>query len=77
MLRCKDIYARATEYQERQLSWGHRLKFRLHLAMCRACRDFVAQMERTRGLLREIGRGEPSSPEENDLVELLRRHSKP
>lgn len=56
MLSCKDVTARATAFLERDLSWWERLQIRLHLAMCAACRRYLAQMAATRELLRRLGR---------------------
>lgn len=55
MLNCKDVTARATAFLERDLSWWGRLQMRLHLAMCAACRQYLAQMAATRELLRRFG----------------------
>lgn len=55
MLSCKEVTERATAYLERDLSWWERLQMRLHLAMCAACRQYLAQMATTRRLLRRLG----------------------
>lgn len=55
MLSCKEVTERATAYLESDLSWWERLKMRLHLAMCAACRQYMTQMAATRRLLRRLG----------------------
>ncbi|MEW6322289.1 MAG: zf-HC2 domain-containing protein [Acidobacteriota bacterium] len=61
MLNCRDVTERVTDYLERDLSWWERLWFRLHLAMCAACRRYVAQMRTTTQLLRQLGE-RPADP---------------
>jgi hypothetical protein len=61
MLTCKDVTERCTDYLERDVSWGARLQYRMHLAMCAVCRRYVAQMRVTAAILRRLG-GEPPPP---------------
>jgi anti-sigma factor RsiW len=58
MLTCKDVTERVTAYLERDLSWWERVQFELHLAMCRFCRRYAAQMRATMAALRRLA--EPS-----------------
>lgn len=79
MLSCKEMTELATAYQERSLGFVQRLKFRLHLAMCDACRRYVRQLEATVGALRNAV-APPSEPSKDDLdaaVSAFRRWNKP
>ncbi len=77
MLECKDIYALATDYQERKLPWGKRLQFRLHLYMCDACSAFLAQLGRTRTLLGNLRGPALGEEEERELLARLRQRKPP
>ena len=72
MLSCRDIVAMATEHAEGQLPFGLRLRVRLHLLLCAACRLFYVQLDELRGLLAGLGRA-PRAAEEAELIESLRR----
>lgn len=54
MLTCKDIATLATDHLEGRLSFGQRLRIRLHLAMCRHCRTYVEQIAQTIDTLRRM-----------------------
>lgn len=60
MLTCKDVTERCTDYLERDVSWGARLQYWMHLAMCAVCRRYVAQMQATAAILRRLGDEGPS-----------------
>lgn len=55
MLTCKDVSERCTDYLERDLSWGERIQYWMHLAMCAMCRRYVAQMRTTTAILTRLG----------------------
>lgn len=44
MLSCKELVACASDYLDRQLTLGERLKVHHHLLCCRNCRRFIRQM---------------------------------
>ena len=72
MLSCRDIVGRCDEAIAGELSWGQRLRWRLHLAMCRHCRRFVRQYAHMLALL--AARPEPASDREVEAVlERVRR----
>lgn len=73
MLRCKDIYARASDYQDRKLSFRERAAFWMHLRLCDGCRALLAQLAATKALLGKLRAGGLSGGEESELAELLRR----
>jgi hypothetical protein len=41
---CKDISRLVSDRMDRPLSWGKRLRIRVHLMMCRGCSNFARQM---------------------------------
>jgi predicted anti-sigma-YlaC factor YlaD len=55
MLTCRQVADRASDYLEREASPFTRLQIRLHLLMCRACRQYVRQLALTRDALRAMG----------------------
>ncbi|MBE0414779.1 anti-sigma factor [Yoonia sp.] len=74
MLSCKDIADRASALNDGELSGWDALQIRLHLAMCKGCSRFVAQMRATDQLAaRASDPGEPLEHEADDrrLTEIL------
>ena len=52
---CTEVVEKATEFTEAALPPGDRLRFRLHLVHCSACRRFVAQLRATAEACRRLG----------------------
>ena len=53
MLTCRQMTELVTEYLEGTLSWKDRLRFQLHLGICRHCREYLREMKLT---ARTLGR---------------------
>jgi anti-sigma factor RsiW len=70
MLTCKEITELVTDHAEGNLSFMDRIRFHMHIGMCRHCRRYVRQVKATAAAL---GRLPPPElpPELED--ELLRR----
>ncbi len=51
MLTCKEITELATDYAEGNLSFMDRVRFQMHIGMCRNCRRYVRQVKATAGAL--------------------------
>jgi predicted anti-sigma-YlaC factor YlaD len=51
LLSCRDVTERATDLMERRLPLREWLAMRVHLGMCRACRNYMDQLRKTVGLL--------------------------
>jgi len=70
MLTCKQLTELVTEYLEGRMSLADRIRFQLHIGMCRHCRAYLRQMRQT---IRTLGKlpDEPVPPEV--LEDLLRR----
>jgi anti-sigma factor ChrR (cupin superfamily) len=70
MLTCKQITELVTAYAEGQLRFMDRLRFQMHIGMCKNCRAYVRQLQATAKAMGKLP--EPEIPP--DLKdELLRR----
>jgi predicted anti-sigma-YlaC factor YlaD len=47
MLTCQELTELVTDYLEGRQSLGQRLRFEIHLGMCRHCRAYLRQMKET------------------------------
>ena len=75
MLNCREILERASDYLDATLPWHVRLQVRLHLLMCRFCREYVRQMRLVVEALRRLPPEEPSHEMQRDLLAEFRAHS--
>lgn len=70
MLNCKQLTELVTDYLEHKMSLGDRLRFQMHLGMCRHCRAYLRQMKLTIETLGHL----PAEPMPDDVrSELLQR----
>ena len=53
---CRDISALVSRSMDAQLSVGERLRVRLHLAICGACRRFARQVQLLRWGAQQLAR---------------------
>ena len=67
---CRQLAELITDYLEGKLGFGERLRFQLHLGICRHCRAYLSQLEETSAALGTLP-VEPPPPEIE--AELLRR----
>jgi anti-sigma factor RsiW len=51
MLTCKELTELVTDYAEGNLSFVDRIRFRMHIGMCRSCRRYVRQVKATAAAL--------------------------
>jgi len=72
MLNCKQITERASDFIDATLPWHARLQVRLHLMMCRFCREYVRQLSLVTRTLRVLPREQPSLETEGELLSLFR-----
>ncbi len=70
MLVCRDVTELVTDFVEGRMSVLDRVRFQLHLGMCRHCREYVRQLRTTWKLL---GATPPEPPPPEVEAELLRR----
>ncbi|MGE0397041.1 MAG: anti-sigma factor [Kofleriaceae bacterium] len=47
MLSCQQLTEIVTDYLEGRMSLGDRLRFQMHLGMCKHCRAYLRQMKLT------------------------------
>lgn len=70
MLTCEQMTELVSDYVDRRLSLWDRLRFQLHLGMCRHCREYVRQMRLTLDTVGSL----PDAPMPDDVRdELLER----
>jgi predicted anti-sigma-YlaC factor YlaD len=72
MLNCKEITDRASDFLDSALPWHVRVQVRLHLMMCRFCREYVRQMALVAGALRRLPSSEPSPEIKKELLTMFR-----
>lgn len=51
---CQTLTELVTDYVEGRLSLANRMQFKLHIGMCKNCREYVRQLELTRETLGEL-----------------------
>ncbi len=77
MLTCRDIAELVTDYTEGRLSRWDRLRFQLHLGLCRNCRRYVRQVRATTSALGKLP-PPPVPPElEDELLERFEGWKRP
>ena len=54
MLSCKDITELVTDYLEDRMSFMDKMRFQLHLGMCKHCRNYLKQMRQTIDTISEL-----------------------
>jgi predicted anti-sigma-YlaC factor YlaD len=72
MLTCKELTEIITDYLEGHLTFVDRVRFQLHVGMCRNCRAYLRQMKLT---IVTLGALSPEPVPEPVRDELLRRFS--
>jgi predicted anti-sigma-YlaC factor YlaD len=54
MLTCKEITELVTDYLEGRMSLADRMRFQMHLGMCKHCRAYLRQMKATVAILGQL-----------------------
>jgi predicted anti-sigma-YlaC factor YlaD len=70
MLTCKQITELVTDYLEGRLGFADRMRFQMHVGMCRHCRTYLKQMKAT---IAALGRLPEVSPMPEDVRDALRQ----
>lgn len=52
---CRKITEQASDYVDRNMTFGQRMKMRMHLLMCHHCRNFIGQFQITIGAIKGLG----------------------
>jgi hypothetical protein len=56
IITCRHVVEQVDAFLDREMSFRDRLWFRLHLGLCRPCREYVDQMRQTIEILEDLGR---------------------
>jgi predicted anti-sigma-YlaC factor YlaD len=72
MLNCREITERASDFLDATLPWHVRLQVRLHVMMCRFCREYIRQMALVARALRKLPGEEPSPELHEELLSRFR-----
>ena len=72
MLNCREVSERASDFLDATLPACVRLQMRLHLVMCRMCREYVRQMALVVSTLRRLPRDEPPAELKAELLTVFR-----
>ena len=54
MLKCKDIVDQASDYLDHEMPFGRRMQYRMHLFICRHCRNFSRQFDASVAMLKRL-----------------------
>ncbi len=76
MMMCRQAVEAMTDAQEGALSGWRRLTYRLHLAICPACRAHRSQIETTVGVLHGAPRPDPSEDARRRALEAFQNRKK-
>jgi anti-sigma factor RsiW len=73
MRTCAEITEMVTDFEEGVLSWADWAEFRVHIALCPACREYLRQMRLTVEILEAVE--PPSLPADtrSELMDTFRR----
>ena len=75
MLSCRQMTELVTAYAEGKLSFGDRMRFQMHLGMCRHCRRYVRQVKATVRALPDVPVEPPAPPVRDELLARFRSWS--
>jgi hypothetical protein len=70
MLTCQQMTALITDFLERRLSLADRMRFRMHIGMCKNCRRYLRQMKLS---IATLGALEREAVPDDVMNELLAR----
>ena len=68
MLSCQEITEIITDYLEGRMSFSDRMRFQMHVGMCKHCRAYLRQMKATIGSLGQL----PDEPMPTDVRDEMR-----
>jgi len=72
MLTCQEVTEVVTDYLEGRQSLMQRLRFQMHLGMCRHCRAYLHQMKSTIDAVGTLASGPMPPPVSQELLERFR-----
>ena len=68
MMTCRDVTELVTAYLEKRLPFGDRVRFQMHIGMCRHCRRYLRQMRATIRTLGALPREPLPEPLREELL---------
>ena len=72
MLNCRDVSERASDFLDATLPFRVRQQMRIHLMMCRFCREYIRQMALVVRTLSQLPRPQPEAETKAALIALFR-----
>ncbi|MEO8841449.1 MAG: zf-HC2 domain-containing protein [Kofleriaceae bacterium] len=69
MLSCKQITELLTDYLEGRMGLGDRMRFHMHVGMCKHCRAYLRQMKATVAAVGQL----PDQPMPDDVRDEMRK----
>ena len=69
MLSCKQITELITDYLEGRMGFGERMRFQVHVGMCKHCRAYLRQMKATVAAVGQL----PDEPMPDDVRDEMRK----
>ena len=69
MLSCQEITKIVTDFLEGRMSFADRMRFQMHVGMCKHCRAYLRQMKATIGSLGQL----PDEPMPTDVRDEMRK----
>ena len=72
MLNCREISERASDYLDGSLPWMMRMHVRIHLMMCRFCREYVRQLSLVVDTLSQLPKQRPDEQVQQSILAMFR-----
>lgn len=72
MLTCEQVVSKTSDFVDGGGSIGDRLRIRMHLAMCRLCREYVRQLKLTVEALGRLRARLPDHTTRERLLQMFR-----
>jgi predicted anti-sigma-YlaC factor YlaD len=72
MMTCRELTQLVSDHLEGALSLSERLRFQLHLGLCRNCRAYLRQMRQTLRILGRLPSELPAAPARDELLARFR-----
>ncbi len=69
MLSCKQITELITDYLEGRMKFADRMRFQMHVGMCKHCRAYLRQMKATVAAVGQL----PDEPMPDDVRDEMRK----
>ena len=72
MLTCKELTELVTDYLEGRMGFADRLRFQLHIGMCKHCREFLRERKLTIGAVGALSPEPIPTEVRHELMEKFR-----